>query len=267
MKIGVTGAEGNIGRRLVKMGCVPLSFDVTNQEEIRENLHRVKPNLILHLAAQTSVDWCEKNYEDAVAINVFGTSAVCQIAEEVIGEGKVVLLSSCQVFDGESWYRKEGDEPLPINNYGLTKLAAEGVAQLYGGKIIRISRCFDSKSQDIAAYLSQLRRGEYIKVPAHILRSYAHMDFIAEAIYEYAKRFEEMPEILHLGGMEVVSFYDLMNIIAAEYGLDHKLVTARREEKGHVARPHKGGLDVSLAKSLGLPLYYIEDSVKRMRNE
>lgn len=267
MKIAVSGHEGNIGRRLVNMGCAPLPFDVRNPDEIRDILHRVKPDVILHLAAHTSVDFCEENYEEAIAVNVFGTSAVCQIAEEVLGEGKVVLVSSCQVFDGESWYRKEEDEPSPVNNYGLTKLAAEGVVQLYGGKVVRISRCFDSKSQDIVNYLSAIARKEYVRVPSHILRSYTHFDFIAEAFYEYANRFQEMPETLHLAGLESVSFFNLMYLISQEYGFGSEFVTSRGELPGHVARPHKGGLDVSLAKSLGFSLYSVEESVKRMRNE
>src|SRR3990172_2288877 len=114
ISIAVTGYEGQIGSRLLKLGCEPLSCDVTDGGQVEQELHRVKPDVILHLAAMTGVDWCEKNYEEAISVNVYGTSVICQTAEEVIGAGKVALISTDMTFNGEEGEYKEDSEQLPI---------------------------------------------------------------------------------------------------------------------------------------------------------
>ena len=96
--------------------------------------------------------------------------------EAIIGKGRVVLMSSDQVFDGEKGTYAESDEPNPVHNYGLTKLAAEGIMPLYDGKILRISRCFDGHSKDIREYLEEIEMGDKVRVPDFIFRSYCHMD-------------------------------------------------------------------------------------------
>lgn len=266
-KICVTGYKGNIGSRLLNLGAFPLLCDVRSREEVEQAITRCKPDVIIHLAAKSDPTFCENNYREAIAVNTFGTNIVCEIAEKVLGAGKVVLISSDQVFDGKKGNYKESVEPNPINNYGLTKFAAEGIANLYSDKIIRISSCFDSKSKDISGYLKKIKNDEYIEVPKHIFRSYAHYDFIAEAICQYAQRFEEMPNVLHLGGYYFMSFFSMVQQIAQEYLLDERLVRPRGEALGFSNRPAKCGLDVSLARKLGLPIYTSHQSIQRMKNE
>ncbi len=266
-KIALTGSEGNLGSRLVRLGAEPLFCDVTNKEEIRRELHRVKPDVILHLAAMTSVDWCQEHYAEACAVNVYGTNAVCEAAEDVIGAGKVALISSDHVFDGEKGFYDEEDTPNPINNYGLTKFAAEGVAQLYDAKIIRISRCFDSRSKDILAYLDKISCGEDVFVPQHMTKSYAHMDFIAESFYRYGLRFDKMPEILHIAPTTACSFYKLIHFIAKETGLPTDKIHPRGEEPGHTPRPFKAGLNPVLSTRLDFPIITLYESIQRFKNE
>ena len=268
MKIGITGSEGQLGSRLVKLyGAEPLLCDVRSRSEVESEISRVQPKVIIHLAGHSSVDWCEENYDDAVATNVFGTSLVCQVAHDILGQGKVVLVSTDQVFNGDTGYYKEDDEPDPINNYGLTKLAAEGVARMYDNKVVRISRCFDSKSKDIADYLYQLGKQNKIVVPEHIERSYCHLDFMAEALYNYATRFNDMPEILHIAGAFPVTFHSFMMMVAREHGFSGDMVVERREMKGFAPRPAKCGLNVNLATSLALPIYHPRTSVEQMKHE
>lgn len=266
-KLSITGANGNIGKRLAAMGCESLVCDVRSREDVERELRRVNPDVIIHLAAKSDPTFCENNYDEAIAVNTFGTNIVCEVAEKVLGKGKVVLISADQVFDGKKGNYKENAELHPINNYGLTKFAAEGIANLYDDKIIRISRCVDSKSKDISDYLEKLKNGEVIEVPEHIFRSYTHYDFIAEAIYQYAQRFDEMPKTLHLGGWWPVSFYSLIYAIAEDFMFDLSLLRPRGEVDGFSKRPAKCGLNVSLAKKLRLPIYDMYKSIERLKNE
>lgn len=268
MKISHTG-QGNIGSRLTGLGSEPLPIkDINDAEEVRNNLLRVKPDVIIHTACVSSPEECEKDYEKAIYVNFRGTQVLCEVAEEVIGAGRVVLLSTDHVFDGEKGDYTEEDEPNPINDYGKTKLAAEGAMVIYGGKIIRLSRGFDSKSRDIVSYRLALSSGLPVYVPDFIRRSYCHMDFQAGAVWEYANRFDEMPDMLHLGGDESCTYQWFISKAAEAYGFDSKQVLTRTEPDDDFARrPFLCGLNVTKAHELGFHTPLLHDSINRMKNE
>lgn len=268
MKIAVTGARGQIGRRLVALGAVALDCNILDRGAIENELHRVNPDVIIHAAGISSIDECQKDYARAVAVNVWGFNNLCELA----GDGKVVLLSSEQVFDGKKGQYAEDDEPNPINNYGLTKLAAEGVAKLYDDKIIRLSRGISNRiGSDIYNYIQRLRAGEKIYVPCFISRNYCHLDLLAKGIWEYANRYDQMPPVLHYGGKRSLLFHELMVMIADLLIGTRDGIRIRRHnpdaERAFAPRPFMCGFDVSLAQSLSLPLFAPEESVGMLIKE
>lgn len=265
MKIAVTGPRGQIGRRLVALGAIPLDCDIRDKAQIANALDAVQPDLIIHAAGVSSIDECEKDYEHALGINVWGSAALCELA----GDGKVVLLSSEQVFDGRDGNYAEDDEPNPINNYGFSKLGAEQVVQLYDNKIIRLSRGFSKRiGSDIYNYLQELRAGKDIYVPDFIRRSYCHLDYIAQSLMQYAAHVKEMPKILHIGGKRSLSFYDLMSMVAGDGdGRVLPRVFAEGAESGFSPRPLNCGFDVSLSRTLLFSQFTPEQSVARTLTE
>lgn len=254
-KIAVNGYKGKIASRLIGLGAIPLRADVTSKDDVESELRLIRPDVIVHAAAISSIDKCARDYERAIAVNVFGTNVVCEVAERVIGSGKVVLLSSEQVFDGIQGSYAEYDEPNPVNDYGRTKLGAEAVTGLYDAKILRLSRGISKRDPDIASVLA----GEIKYVPNFIYRSYIHLDLLAQGIWDYATRFEKMPDLLHYGGSDVISFYALMY---------NGIILPREEElRVYSPRPYKCGFDISLARKHGLPIFTPYKSVERMMNE
>lgn len=261
--------NGSIGTRLEKMGSVPLSIkDINNAEEVRENLHRVKPDVIIHTAGISSPEECEKDFDKAILVNYRGTSVLCEEAENILGIGKVALLSTDHVFNGQLGNYAETDEPDPINDYGRTKLGAEGVIHLYEGKVIRLSRGFDSKSKDIATYISLLENGSAIYVPSFIKRNYYHNDFVALNLMEYARDFHRMPKVLNIASTTLVTFYRFMKYMAGELGLPSELIYERKEpDSGFSPRPLSCGLNVTRAINLGLAMFSTWDSVEKYKKE
>jgi dTDP-4-dehydrorhamnose reductase len=251
MKISVTGANGKIGRHLVALGAYPLICDITKPSEVHAELQRVRPDVVIHAAAISSVDECENNYEKAVAVNCWGTNQVATLAEKV--SAKVLLLSTEHVFDGRWGSYKESSTPKPVNNYGITKLAAEGIVQLYSGKVMRLSRCVRWSDPDIQQVIS-----ENIPCPTFIKRNYLHIRFAAEAIMRCAIRFESMPPVLHYGGEERISWYNFARRI------NPFVAKRRKEEPGHSPRPYNCGFNLSLAKRFGLPMYPIKRTISML---
>jgi dTDP-4-dehydrorhamnose reductase len=135
MRILVIGAKGMLGRDLMEVllssfpnreifGWDIEEIDIQKEEDTLFKIGKLRPHLILHIAAYTDVDGCESNEEKAFAVNAEGTKHVALAALEY--EAKMVYLSTDYVFDGEKQEPYlESDPPHPLNVYGHSKWKGE----------------------------------------------------------------------------------------------------------------------------------------------
>jgi dTDP-4-dehydrorhamnose reductase len=144
MKLLVTGAAGMLGSALVpalnqrggKVFATDLKpiddeiefLDVRDYKKIEESVNKIKPDMVLHLAAETDVDKCELEPEHAFLTNTIGTQNValaCQKRNIVM-----VYISTIGVFYGDQFEPySEFDTPNPVNIYGRSKLEGEKIVQ------------------------------------------------------------------------------------------------------------------------------------------
>lgn len=99
-------------------------LDLSAPEQLREKLHSLDFDLLLNAAAQTNVDRCEKEPEEAFALNAAAPEIMAQICARK--RARLIHISTDYVFDGEQRqpYR-EGDEARPLSVYGESKLEGE----------------------------------------------------------------------------------------------------------------------------------------------
>lgn len=106
------------------------SMDITNYDQVLHTFEKVKPSVVLHLAAATDVDRCEKEMDWAYKTNVLGTQNIvfCCKKWNVL----LVYVSTSSVFNGR---KKEGytefDTPDPVNVYARTKWEGEKIVQIF----------------------------------------------------------------------------------------------------------------------------------------
>ena len=222
-KVLITGANGMVGSyvdfgiRLDKD-----SLDVTDLKAVLDVCDRNKPEAIIHLAAETDLDICEKNPAHAYMVNSVGTYNMAVVAKEL--GIKLVYISTAGVFDGtkKSSYT-EKDIPNPQNIYGHSKflgeLAVSGILENY--IIARVCWMFGggpNKDQKfVAKIIRQLDKPEIKAVTDQIgsptfgkdlisgIKKLLHSD--ARGIYNLANsgvasRFDVAEEIVKLMGKQ-----------------------------------------------------------------
>src|SRR5208283_4144482 len=97
--------------------------DIKRVTDITEILRKSSPDVVVHLASITDVDFCEQNPELALSVN--GT-ATAVLATECLRIGSyLVYVSTDYIFDGQRGNYKEEDQPKPVNVYGRSKLVGE----------------------------------------------------------------------------------------------------------------------------------------------
>ena len=104
-------------------------LDVRSRPSVERAVEQYAPTHVLHFAAETDVDRCEKEPDHAYMTNVIGTLNValaCQKSGVIM-----VYVSTVGVFGGidKAEPYTEYDEPSPVSVYGKTKLEGEKVVR------------------------------------------------------------------------------------------------------------------------------------------
>ncbi|MFQ6066296.1 MAG: dTDP-4-dehydrorhamnose reductase [bacterium] len=98
--------------------------DITNLPELKLVFFKLNPDFVIHTAAYTDVDGCEKNPGRAHKVNALGTRNIALICQKK--NIPFVYVSTDFVFDGKKNHPyTELDEPHPLNVYGKSKLDGE----------------------------------------------------------------------------------------------------------------------------------------------
>jgi dTDP-4-dehydrorhamnose reductase len=106
-------------------GLAMQRLDVRDADAVAALIGSMRPDLVLHLAAETDLEVCESRPDHAYLTNTIGTHNVALSCREA--GAKLVYVSTAGVFDGEKTDRPytEFDEARPINVYGDSKYQGE----------------------------------------------------------------------------------------------------------------------------------------------
>jgi len=137
-RILVTGTGGATGSYFSKLPdtvkrCLILKnkeeLDVRKQDAVREMVEYLQCDFVIHLAAETDVDRCEKEQNHAYVTNVTGTQNIA-LACQRKGIG-LLYVSTAAIFggDGRMGPFSENDTPCPANFYANTKMMGEKVVR------------------------------------------------------------------------------------------------------------------------------------------
>jgi GDP-4-dehydro-6-deoxy-D-mannose reductase len=151
----LTGASGFVGGFVQQAArCVPLSLngkeiDLRDVDQTRDAIDHIRPDAVLHLAAQTFVP---RSFDDPIEtfeINFLGTYNLLSALRKAGFTGRFLLVSTGDIYGAvapESLPITEQTLPRPRNPYAVSKVAAEALCLQWnetGGFETMIARPFN----------------------------------------------------------------------------------------------------------------------------
>ena len=168
MNVMVTGANGQLGRDLVKhltrlgIPCIPADvqlFDLTDADATKAAVRSFMPDTIIHCAAYTAVDKAETEPARCCEINAVGTLNLTRAALSV--DARLCYISTDYVFPGEGTTPYEiNDRKGPRNLYGMSKLQGEEAVKALMTRyfIVRTSWVFGMNGPNFVRTMLRLGR-------------------------------------------------------------------------------------------------------------
>ncbi|HEX2030355.1 MAG TPA: dTDP-4-dehydrorhamnose reductase [Actinomycetota bacterium] len=272
MRIAVTGAGGGLGTAfreaaptedVVAFGHGDLP--VEDLDRVAERLVAVRPDVVLHLAAKTSVDGCEEDPEGAYVVNALGTLAVARAARDA--GALLVALSTDYVFDGEKDAPyDEVDAPNPLSVYGRSKLWGERLAAAAAPEhlVIRTSWVFGAGSDFVSAAVRKLASGEAVGGIVDQIGTPTYVHHLAERLLPAIRSGHR--GVVHLAGPQPTTWFDVLATAREVGGLPGEVVEQKAADLGRPApRPSNSALASRVLPGLDVaPMPPLEDAVREV---
>ncbi|MFN8341871.1 MAG: SDR family oxidoreductase [Cyclobacteriaceae bacterium] len=295
MKILVTGANGLLGQKLAsrlmddptvepvftarKQLSIPLrrgvfeTLDITSSEQVTAVLTKHRPEVIIHTAAMTQVDDCEKDRAACWLNNVTATEYLAQACASL--GIHMVHVSTDFIFDGKEGPLDEQAIPAPVNYYGESKLAAEKAVMSAGASwaILRTVLVYGvsadmSRSNIVLWVKKSLEEGKTIKVVNDQWRTPTLAEDLAQGCHLAAAR--KATGVFNISGEKMMTPYDIAITTARQFHLNEQLIQATdsTQFKQPAARPLKTGFIITKAKQeLGYKPHSFEEGLALMATQ
>lgn len=198
MKVFITGSQGCLGiamQNLLRkenvnhLGIDIQQLDISDFKKLNDAIINYRPDVILHFAAISDVDACEREPELAFRINTLSTLGIATIARKI--KAKLLYTSTNFVFDGDKEKPYfECDQPNPISEYGKTKYLGEKYIREVHDRfyIVRTSWLFGKNAKTFASrFLEQKEKPHSISVICDQIGSFTYVIDLADAIFNIIK--------------------------------------------------------------------------------
>ena len=144
----VTGPNGLVGghlRETLGDAFLPLEADVLDGPAVAAAVRDVKPEAVVHLAAESSVSGSWEGVSRTWTVNAIGTVNVIEAVRAEQPEARVLVVSSGEVYGNANVIPTPENAPVqPLSPYAASKAAAElaCVQAAAGGLDVVIARAF-----------------------------------------------------------------------------------------------------------------------------
>lgn len=254
---------------LAGVSARPLALD--DPDQLRAQLEKVSPDLVVHTAGLTSVDRCELHPVLAHQANVEIARNVAQAA--AVHGAALVHVSTDHLFSGRRSMCPETEPPEPVNHYARTKALAETVVMQVNPAALVVRTNFfgwgHATRQSFTDWLIyNLRAGKELSLFDNVFFTPIFADAFALAAHELMEK--GASGIFNLVGDQRLSKYEFARILAAEFSLPEHLLLPHSFDGSELvaARPHDMSLDNRKAReALGRNLGSVPQFLAALRQQ
>lgn len=259
-------------------GCT-YQLDLTNQSQVNYVFGRVKPQVVLHLAAIGDVDFAEAHFQETFAVNVLGPRNVLHACQDY--HAKIIYTSSNAVFDGKNPPYAEDAPRYPVNGYGVTRKEAEDSVMQSGCDwvLLRLFLLYGwsppgARTNWVQTIVRKLRAGEGLSLVDDTVWQPTYAGFAADAIWKAAQAMwlagdaRIANQVIHLASPEPVSLYTLGLNVAHTWDLPADKIQPIKSSslpKSLAKRPTNSTYNLEKSHQLGLALPSLWDGLKQMK--
>lgn len=274
MKVLVTGFKGQLGYDVIKVlesrnilckGVDLDDFDLTDEKDVSDYVHRYAPTVVIHCAAYTAVDKSEDNKEVSNAVNISGTENLAKICKEI--HAKMMYISTDYVFGGTGDRPYEVDDPKnPQSQYGYSKSMGEEKVKEYLSEyyIVRTAWVFGINGNNFVKTMIRLgKEKEEISVVNDQIGSPTYTFDLARLLCDMIVT--DKYGIFHATNEGYISWYEFACAIINEAGLKAKIIPVTSDQfPTKAVRPQNSRLSKDKLDQSGferLPAW--QDALKR----
>lgn len=209
MVVLITGGSGRLGSELKKVFPDALApalneLDITDRDNVLKYIKKNIPEIIIHAAAMTDAEKCEKDPKKAWKTNVEGTRNLLRSFKKFKPDGYFIYISTAGVFKGDRGNYAEDDCPNPVNFYCLTKLCGEITVQDFEKTLI------------VRTNFTPRGKWPYDKAFTDRFGTYLYVDDVARAIKDVIVH--KLIGIVHICGDKKLSMYEFAKLSDSNVG-------------------------------------------------
>ncbi len=241
MRVLVTGASGQFGQQFMTIARghevtaayhvappegwkgASVSMDLTSDASFAQIVADARPDWVVHAAAMTNVDACEKEPALAAQINGSATGALARAATQA--GARFLYISTDYVFDGTSGPYNEADATGPVQEYGRSKLEGErqALAADADAVVARTAIVYGPHKKNFVTWLvAELDAGRPVRIVDDQWVTPTHTRDLVEQVLALIDA--DARGVFHTAGAEGCSRLEMAQQVAATFRLPASLI-------------------------------------------
>lgn len=278
MKYLVLGSNGQLAKEFIlNLNKLNLPFeaydldklDISDYQQLNYYISKIKPDIVLNCASFNDTVASEENPTKAIYTNSVAPIYLSLLSNEY--NFYLVHFSTDYVFAGDKYSPYlESDLPLPLNNYGITKLIGETEVLKINPKnlVIRISWLYgDGKQNFIYKVINWSKNNQLIKIVDDEISTPTSTSTVVKATIRSIEK--KLNGIYHIVNNGYCSRYEWAKKIIEIFNLNCKVEPIKFNDiKQNIIKPKYSVLsNEKIKKELNIEIEYWEKELERFIKE